>query len=510
MGKENKVAQSAAMIAIFTLASKGLGFFREVLIASKFGSGMVTDTYFVAMTATVIIMGTLGSALNTTLIPIFSEIRESSGRQGQRRYLNNILNLVFLITSLLVIMAYILSPAIIRVLAKGFEGEQFKLAVRLNRIGLPIIIFLGFTHVFSGYLQSNEIFGPHAIMGIPYNLVFLIYLIFSKGENIESLMLVSVIASLTQVLIQLPAVIHSRYRYSPRINLRDPYLYKTMSLVLPVLLGSAVHQINAIVDKTLASELVEGSISALTYANRVNDLIISVFVMAITTVVFPMFSRAFSQQNHKQLKEIFNRGVNIILLVTIPATVGILLLAEPMIRLFFQRNAFSPTATSMTSKALIFYSLGLVAASLRLLLNRVFYSLQDTRTPMINGGIAVIVNIILNLLLIRPMAHNGLALATSISAMVTTFLLFIDLRRKIGPIGMKHIIVTFIKSTIAASLMGIVVYLTYYKLGAYLPNIKVIDFSILLLSIILGALLYFLTCAKLKVEELAILFKNFR
>ncbi len=181
MTKKQKVAQSAAMIAIFTLISKGLGFLREVMIASKFGSGMETDTYFVAMTATVIIMGTLGTALNTTLIPIFSEIGENHGKKAQRRYLNSVLNLIFLITIILAIIAFLISPPlIIRVLAKGgFEGEQFDLAVRLNRIGLPIIIFLGFTYVFSGYLQSRQIFGPpHAIMGIPYNLVFLIYLVF--------------------------------------------------------------------------------------------------------------------------------------------------------------------------------------------------------------------------------------------------------------------------------------------------------------------------------------------
>ena len=209
MTKKQKVAQSAAMIAVFTLISKGLGFLREVMIASKFGSGMETDTYFVAMTATVIIMGTLGTALNTTLIPIFSEIGENSGRRAQRRYLNNVLNLVVLITIILAIIAFLISP-LIRVLAKGFKGEQFALAVRLNRIGLPIIIFLGFTYVFSGYLQSRQIFGPHAIMGIPYNLVFLIYLIFfTKDVNISILMLVSVLASLTQVLIQVPAVRHT-------------------------------------------------------------------------------------------------------------------------------------------------------------------------------------------------------------------------------------------------------------------------------------------------------------
>jgi len=502
MSKKENILQSAAMIGIFTLISKGLGFIREVLIASRFGSGMETDTYFVAMTATVIIMGAVGTALNTTLIPIFSEIKAKGGGEAQKKYLNNILNLVFIITIILSIIAFIFSPLIIRILGKGFKGEQFQLAVSLNRIGLPIIIFLGFTYVFSGYLQSNQIFGPHAIMGIPYNLVFILYLFFfSKEFSISTLMIVSVIAASTQTLIQLPAVIHSGYRYSLRINLRDPYIHKATALVIPVLLGSSVHQINAIVDKTLASELVKGSISALTYSNRMNEMIISVFVMAITTVIFPILSQAFSQEDKGQLKSILNKGVNFILVITIPATIGIILLAEPIVRIFFERNAFDARATLMTSSALRFYALGLVGSSLRLMLNKVFYSFQDTKTPMINGAIAVAVNIILNLLLIKPMAHNGLALATSISATVTTILLIIDLRKSIGPIGMKKISVTFIKSSFAAAIMGIVVYLLYYKLGGLLAPKKIIDLLMLIISVGVGALVYLIVAILIKIQD---------
>lgn len=510
MTNKNNVAKSAFMIAAFTLFSKALGFIREIMIAYRFGSGERTDAYFVAMTATVIVIGALGSALNTTLIPIFSGIKEKHNKYEMRRFLNNILNLIFFTTVILSIIAFIASPLIIRILAKGFQGQQFLLAVRLNRIGLPIVIFLGFTYVFSGYLQSNQIFGPHAIMGIPYNLVFLIFLFFtSSGENIEYLMIVTVLAALTQVLIQVPAVIHSRYKYSLDIDLKDPNLRKTVYLFMPVLLGSGVHQINAIVDKTLASELVTGSISALTYAKRINDLIISVFVMAITTVVFPMLSQAFSQEDRSQIKKIFTLGVNIILVITVPATFGILILAKPMVELFFQRGAFDSTATLMTSSALIFYSIGLVGASLRLILNKVFYSFEDTKTPMINGIIAVVINIILNLIFIRFMYHDGLALATSISAIVTTLLLFVDLRKKLGPLGMKNILITFLKTTIASLIMSIVVYLLYFKLGVLFPDIKIVKTIVLTLSVGIAGILYFILCILFKVKEISQII-NFR
>lgn len=508
MSKQN-IAKSAAMIAVFTLLSKVLGFVREVMIASKFGSGMETDTYFVAMTATVIIMGTLGAALNTTLIPIFSEIGEKKGRVGKLRYLNNILNLVFFITLILAILAFVFSPITIKILAKGFIGEQFDLAVRLNRIGLPIVIFLGFTYVFSGFLHSSQVFGPHAIMGFPYNLVFLIYLFFfADSKDISMLMLVSVIASATQFLIQLPAVRHLGYRYSLDIDLNDPYLGKALLLIFPILIGSAVQQINVIIDKTLASDLVEGSISSLTYASRINDLIISVFVMAITTVVFPMLSKAFSQDDNSTVRKIFNQGINIILIITVPATIGLFILSEPMVHLFFQRGAFDDTATIMTSQALVFYSIGLIGSSLRLMLNKVFYSFQDTKTPMINGALAVILNVILNMVFIKSMGHKGLALATSISATITTLMLFVDLRKKVGPIGIKNILISFIKTLFAGLIMGIVVYLLYYRVGGLLPDIKIIQMLILLLSVAVGASTYFFLCLVFRVNEMKFLVRK--
>lgn len=509
MDNTHKVAQSAAMIATFTLISKFLGFLREALIASKYGSGWETDTYFIAMTATVIIMTTIGAALNTTLVPIFTEINEKNGRKGKLKFLNTILNVVFCLSVILAILGFILSPFVIKVLAKGFSGEQFDLAVKLNRIGLPIVIFLGFTYVFSGYLHSSQVFGPPAIMGIPYNLVFLIFLTFLADKtSILGLMVASVVAASTQFLIQVPAIRNQGYRYNLDINPSDPYLKKSLFLIVPVLIGSAVQQINTVVDKTLASSLVDGSISALTYAARLNDLIISVFVMAITTVVFPMLAKAFSQEDKTHIKRIMGQGINIILIVTVPATIGMIILAEPMVRIFFQRGAFSSQATIMTSRALIFYSIGLVGASLRMMLNRVYYSFQDTKTPMINGAIAVGLNVVLNLLLVEPMGHEGLALATSISATFTTILLFLSLRKKIGPMGLKLYIQCFVKTLLASIIMGVVVYALFFGLTPKLPDMWIVDLLTLLVSVGIGALVYFILCSILRVEEIRLLIRS--
>lgn len=510
MSKRNGLAYSAAMISILTLVSKVLGFLREVMIANRFGSGMETDTYFVAMTGTVIIMGTLGAALNTTLIPIFTEIGQRYGKKGKLKYFNNVVNIVMVITLVIVALGVVFSPIIMKILAKDFEGDQFILAVKLHRIGMPIAIFLGLTYVFSGLLHSSQIFGPPAISGLPYNFVFLTYLIFlSKEPNIVTLMIVSVIAATFQFLILVPATRHMGYRYRLSFNLKDRYLQKAMSLVVPVLIGSAVQQINVIIDKTLASGLVVGSISALNYASKINEVVIAVFIMAITTVIFPMLSEAFARDNMGEVKDILGQGINIILIITVPATIGLILLGQPLVYLFFQRNAFDEVATYMTSQALIFYCVGLVGSSLRLMLNKVYYSFQDTKTPMINGMVAVVVNLVFNLILIKPMGHSGLALATSISATVTTIALFISLRKKIGPIGLTRYLICFIKTLAASLIMGIVVFLIYYKLGSILPAVKLVQIILLFASVAIGAGVYFGLCVVFRVKELGLILRRF-
>lgn len=462
MSKAKKAAKSAAIIMFFTLASKFLGFLREVLIAKKFGSGWETDTYFIAMTATTMVMTMIGAAINTTVIPLFSEIEVRHGKERKIDYMNNILNVVFFLAIIIMILGWIFSPVIIKVVARGFEGKQFDLAVKLNRIGIPIVLFMGMTYIFKGFLESSESFTAPAAMGLIFNLIYIGFLILLAIKyGIVGLMVTSVVAAMSQVLIQIPSAKRLGYKYKFKIDLKDRYLRKALALTIPVLIGSAINELNVIVDKSLASGLTKGSISALNYASKINSIVLGVFVTAIATVIFPMLSKESNKENMNSLKKIMGYGINIVLIVTIPATIGLIVLAEPFVRIFFQRGAFDSTATLMTSKAVIFYSIGMVGMALKIMLSKVFYSLQDTRTPMINGAIAVGINIGLNLILVRFMAHRGLALATSISAIFTTILLINSLRKKLGNIDIKGYLSCFIKSTIASIIMGIVVYVIY-------------------------------------------------
>ena len=503
MGTVKKAAKSAVIIIILSLISKFLGFLREILIASKFGSGMETDAYFIALSATTILMGMVAAGLNTTLIPIFSEIEVKSGYKKKVDYMNNIINVVNILAVFFLILGWFLSPIIIRIMAKGFEGEQFQLAVNLTRIGLPIMLFTGTRAIFTGYLQSNESFLAPAAIGLPFNMVYIFYLIFLSSKfGIKGLMVASVLAVLAQTFIQIPAAKKQGYKYKFKIDFKDKYIKKALLLTLPIMVGTAINEFNIIVDKTMASSLQEGSISSLNYASKLNGIILGVFIAAITTVIFPILSKESNKDNIDGLKLIMSHGINVILLITLPATVGLIILSEPIVRIFFQRGAFDATATIMTTKALIFYAVGLVGMALRLIFDKVYYSMQDTKTPMINSAIAVGANIGLNFLFIKPLGHGGLALATSISTTIATILLIRDLDKRVDDIDHSTNRKCMAKTLVASMIMGVVVYFLYGGLNRVFIGGKMIELLVLIISVAIGAMVYIGLCYLFRVEEI--------
>ena len=507
--KTNKSAKSAIIIVIFGLASKFLGFVRETLIAAKFGSGMETDTFFIALAATSLVTAFISNAIATTFIPVLSEIESKEGKRGKIDHTNNMMNVVFVITAILVALGYFIAPLTIRLLARGFEGAQFDLAVSLTRMGLPMILFSGLIGILTGYLQSEQRFTSSSAVGIPYNFLYIFFLLFlSSIFGIKGLMVAGVVAVISKLLIQVPEARSAGYSYSFKFDLKDTYVQKVLLLSVPVLVGVAIDDLNAIVDKTLASDLAAGSISSLNYANKLNGLMLGVFIGAITTVIFPLLSKESNDNNIAGMKKIMAKGIDLILIITVPATVGLVVLSTPIIQVAFERGEFDALATDMTSPALKFYSVGLVAMAMRLLLTRVYYSLQDTKTPMINGAIAVVFNIGFNLVLVRSMGHAGLALATSIAATITSLLLLRGLRKKIGPLGIKVYTVTLLKTGLASIIMGFAAYLIYYGVYGLLGVSKIYNLLALLIAAGLGALIYGILCYLMRVEAVRYVFNK--
>lgn len=472
---------------IITIVSKFVGFGRDIVLSYYYGATSITDAYLVSLTIPSVIFSFIGTAITTGYIPMFSKIESLEGTERGNRFNNNLINMLLLFCTALVVLGTVFSGPLVHLFASGFEGEVFHLATRFTRIGLLAIYFTGILSIFTGFLQIKGNFAIPALIGFPLNVIMILSIIISAKSNVTILALGVVLASLSQVLLVLPFAYKNGYRYCWTIDFKDEHIRTMVYLALPLIIGVSVNHVNVLVDKTLASRIAEGGISALNYAYRLNGFLETVFVASITTALYPAMSKMVVEDNIDGLKKSVSEAISTINLLVIPATVGALLFAKPIVNLLFGRGMFDEKALALTSSAFLYYSVGMIGYGLRLVLMRVFYAMQDTKTPAINAAIGVGLNIVLNIILSKYMGIGGLALATSISAIIVVIMLFVNLRKKIGAMGIKTMSLSFIKIVVASLVMGIVARLGYFAFGLKLsPNLS------LILSIALGAGFYFI------------------
>lgn len=506
MSQLKKSAKSVGMIVVISLGSKVLGFFRQALIAYRYGSGAGTDTFFIALSAISLFSAILSQTINTTLIPVLSDVEVHEGKTGKKDHFNNFLNTMTLVAIFLSFLAFLVAPSIMSIVARGFEGEQFQQAIYMMRLGLPILIISTLVGSFVGYLQTEERFTESALTAIPFNLVYIFFLYFLADRfSIVALMIAVIVAEAAKLLVVVPSMRKLAYRYEWKVDLKDKYMKQMAYLVPPVLLSVGIGDLNNMVDRSMASSLVEGSVSSLNYANTLNTIVYGIFIMAILTVVFPILSKEANAQNYAALKKIIQTSMNIVLLILIPATIGMIILSGPAVKFAFQRGEFGDRAAWMTQTALIAYSVGLVGLGVKTLLARVFYALQDTKTPMVNSVYALVSNVILNLIFVRFLDHNGLALATSITTTVTAGLLLYELRKKIGPLGLSAMIQSSVKILASSVIMGTVVYILYnYSMRVLAPT-RLVELILVLLIVGIALVVYIGFLYLFKVEELTFL-----
>jgi putative peptidoglycan lipid II flippase len=479
-----------------TILSKALGFAREIALSYVYGASAITDAYLISQTIPIVIFSFISVGIATGYIPLYSRILNEQGQLEANKYTNNLSNALLLLASIIVAIVLLFTQPIVKTFASGFSGETLELAVAFTRISVFGVYFTAVLNIFAGYLGIHDNYIIPALVGFPMNLVIIASLFISTKTNIYVIAIGSVLATASQLLLLIPSVRKTGYRYQPVLNLKDEYIKTMVIIALPVIAGQSVNQINVLVDRTLASGIAVGGISALNYANRLNGFIQGLFVASISTVLYPMISKMAAEDNMKGLKASISEAISVINLLVIPATIGAMIFSKEIVTLLFGRGAFTPEAIDMTGGALFYYSIGMIAFGLRDILSRAFYALQDTKTPMINATIAVVINIILNLVLSKYLGIGGLALATSIAAIVGTLLLFITLRRKIGGFGLKEITKSFIKISIASILMG---FIALGSFNFFSQNIR--QNLALILAIGIGALAYAILIYFMRIPE---------
>ena len=501
----SKVAKATIGLMLATIIAKVLGFGRELVLASSYGASMYSDAYLTAMNIPLVLFTIIGTTLGTVLIPMYFEVNSDLGEKKALNFINNVFNMVIAICIALAILGFVFTEPLVKVFAMGFEGETLKVAIDFTRITIIGIVFTGLSYVMTAYLQIKNNFTVPGLISVPKNIIIIASIILSVKYNPYIMIWGTLIGISTEFLFQLPFAIKSGYKYQPYINIKDKYIKKMSWLIGPVLIGVAVNQINTMVDRTLASTLVEGSISALNYANKLNGFVMAMFITSVAAVIYPMLSKLSSEDNKEKFTSSVVQSINSVILLVIPISVGAIVLAMPIVKLLFQRGEFDAIATSMTAIALIMYSIGMVAFGLRDILGKVFYALQDTKTPMINGAMAMVMNIVLNIILVKYLKLAGLALATSISAIVCIFLLFNSLKKKIGYFGQDKIIKTTIKSMVSAVIMGVITYFAYDIVSNLLGVGFVKEAMSLVISVGFGAITYGILVIVLKVDEINVI-----
>ncbi|MEG2740543.1 murein biosynthesis integral membrane protein MurJ, partial [Clostridium sp.] len=489
-------------------------FFRDIILAQHFGASIITDAYITALNIPVVLFTGISASLGTTYIPMFFKIKEEQGQEGVNKFTSNVLNIVIVLSLITIFLGSVFTPYIVKIFAMGFKGEELRITTEFSKILMPSILFIAANGLVSSYLLANGRFYISGLVSIPFNIICILAIIVGSFTNSYIMVWITLFAYMAQLLFQIPFLRKSGYKHSLSVDIKDENVKNIIYLIIPVFLGSYVDQINNVINRTLASTLDTGSITALNYANKLNVFAIGILVISISTIMYPMLSKFASQNNMKAFKSSLIRCINIVIIIMIPIMVGMMIFATPIVKLLFEGGSFTNRDTQLTSTALLFYSLGMVSFGIRDMLSRGFYSLQDTKTPVKNAIAAVCVDIIFSIILVKEMGIGGLALSTSISVTFGAILLMIALRRKVGRLGIKSSIITFIKSMIASMIMGLVANKLYnyvFLIGEnFVDEKKHLILVSLVIATVIGALIYLVLSIIFNIKEVKDIIKQLK
>jgi putative peptidoglycan lipid II flippase len=458
--ENTRVVRAAGVVGTATMLSRVFGFIRDMVVAGFFGAGLTTDAFFVAFRIPNLLRRLLAEgSLTVSFVPVFTEYLRSRTRAEALELANvacTALSIVLVFVSLLGIL---FAPLIVTVMAPGFVKApvQYDLAVFLTRLMFPYIFLISLVALSMGILNSLRHFAAPALSPVVLNLSMILATLTLRDlfeEPIVALAAGVMAGGVLQLVMQWPFLVKMGMKLKPDFRFRHPGVRRIGLLMLPAAFGAAIYQINIFIGTILASLLPAGSVSYLYYADRIVELPLGVFAIAVGTATLPSFSDQVTLGKTEELKRTIAFSLRLILFITIPATVAIVMLRDPIISVLFQRGEFGIEATALTAQALLYYAVGLWAFSVIRIIVAVYYALQDTRTPMKAAIVALIVNALVSVALMYPLQHGGIALATSIASAVNVGMLWVILKRRIGPILDAEFYRSLGRTLIAALVMG--------------------------------------------------------
>jgi len=528
----HRLARSAGIFTSATLLSRILGYFRDTMVAAFFGAGPAADAFYTAFRISNLLRRLLGEgALSASFVPVFSEYTQTRTHEETQRFLNTIFTTLLTVLAVITVLGVLFAPQLTRLIARGFDpaSERFALTVTLTRYMFPFILFISLAALITGVLNAFQSFFLPALAPACLSVAEMLYIGFLwmahlSGQNAIVGLAVSVtVGGFAQFFIHVPALMKKGYSLAWRWDPLHEGVRRVGRLILPATVGVAADQLNAFVDTMMATFLSVGSVTALYYSNRVMQLPLALFGIALSQVALPAMSASAARGDNQEVRDTLNFALRLTLFMILPATTGLIALGHPIVQLLFQYGRFSGEATAVTTWALAAFSLGLIAYSSVKILAAAFYAHQTTRVPVIVASSCVGLNIFLNLatLLARtklsvlhplwaPYLNRRIgvachALATAIASWVNAGVLFVLLRRKLGLLGGRRILRTLLKSAVGCLAMGAFCWWVMGlgisaagALGAYGRLARGVE----LLAAIAGGAGVYMLCAKLlRMEE---------
>ncbi|MEO6656047.1 MAG: murein biosynthesis integral membrane protein MurJ [Pyrinomonadaceae bacterium] len=536
--KQTSVARSAGIVSVAVMFSRVLGLLREMIFARYFGTGFLTDAYVVAFRIPNVLRDLFAEgALSVAFVKVFTDYQVNKGEKEAWRLASLVLNLLAVVLSVVCIIGVIFSRQFVNLVADGFSPEKAALATTLTQIMFPFILLVALAAVAMGVLNTKGVFGIPASASTIFNIVSIIFglaLAFwlsgggwlNSGDKnavpdlpsqwaIIGMAIGTLIGGAAQFLMQLPSLFNVGFRFMPVLSLFDPGVKKVIALMTPAILGTSAVQINVLINTYFVSQI-EGAQGWLNFGFRLMQLPIGLFGVAVGTAAIPVMSRLASEGKIKELRDTISSSMNLVFLMTLPSACGLIVLGEPIIRLIYERGKFDATSTSMTAAALAGYSIGLTGYAAIKILSPAFYALNDAKTPMMIAIGSIAVNFIGSYFLrdwfshygVTPetphgYGHVGVALATSIVAIVNFLALAMLMRKRIKRLNGRDVIFSFMKITAASAVLSAVCYATYhFLLSRYGASGLTLRLAEAFVPIALGSVAFIIVAKLLRVTEL--------
>ncbi|MDX1397350.1 MAG: murein biosynthesis integral membrane protein MurJ [Oceanospirillum sp.] len=434
--KKPGLLRSGALVSVMTLLSRVLGLMRDIVIAGLFGAGAGADAFFVAFKIPNFLRRLFAEgAFNQAFVPVLSEYRSQRDQKVVRGLIDAVAGTLGLTLTGITLLAIVAAPILVWVFAPGFSQlpEKQALTAEMLRITFPYLLLISLTAFAGSILNSYDRFAIPAFTPVLLNLSLIgaaLWLTPYMDEPVMALAWGVLIAGCAQLFFQLPFLARIGLMPRPKVRWKDEGVRRIMKLMAPALFGVSVSQINLLLDTVLASFLISGSVSWLYYSDRLVELPLGVFGIAVATVILPSLSTKHAEKSGEAFAKTLDWAVRMILLIAVPAALALVLLAEPLLFTLFQYGAMTVHDVDMAALSLRAYAVGLLAFMLIKVLAPGFYARQDTKTPVKIGIIAMVANMVFNLMLVFWLDHAGLALATSLSAFLNAGLLWLTLRRE--------------------------------------------------------------------------------